>query len=241
MRQIVSDVYLMEGLRGGNVYLINSSKGLTLVDSGLSREAGLIISQILEAGYALSSLNTIILTHVHGDHTCGAAEVSRSSGAQILAHKDEVPFIEMTKPLPTSSLIQRVMLRLSESIMFKRSPCKVARQLGDGDIIDTFGGLQVIQTPGHTPGSMCLYHAERKLLLCGDALFNANPITGKQGLRFPIRMATLDNTQAHDSVRKLSTLDIELLCCGHGKPVLEKAGEKIRTLFKEGNHGVTEM
>jgi glyoxylase-like metal-dependent hydrolase (beta-lactamase superfamily II) len=241
MRQIVSDIYLMEGLRGANVYLLNSDRGLILVDSGLGSEVDVIITQIQEAGFALSKIHSIVLTHTHGDHTGSVAELACSSGAQVLAHCDEAQYIERTRPLPTSSLFQRAMLWLGESIMFKRSPCKVDRQVEDGDMIEALGGMQVIHTPGHTPGSMCLYHAERKILICGDALFNASPITGKPGLRFPIRMATLNNIQARDSVKKLSTLSVDVLCCGHGEPILENAGEKIKALLKEGNHGDTEM
>ncbi|MGD9162097.1 MAG: MBL fold metallo-hydrolase [Desulfobacteraceae bacterium] len=100
------------------------------------------------------------------------------------------------------------------------------------------GGLQVIRTPGHTPGSICLYHAERQILFCGDALFNANPITGRPGLRFPIRIVTLDNTLAHDSVSRLSTLAVEALCCGHGDPILERAGEKKALLMMGKNNKV---
>ena len=77
--------------------------------------------------------------------------------------------------------------------------------------------------------------AERRILFCGDALFNANPITGRPGLRLPIRLATLDNAQARDSVRKLSTMAVEVLCCGHGEPILDGAGEKMRALLREEN------
>ena len=235
MQLVVSDVYLMEGLRGANVYLLNSGNSLTLVDSGLGREADLIIAQIQDAGYALSSLHTIVLTHAHGDHTGGAAELARCTGARVLTHREEAPYIEMTKPLPTASLFQRVMLWLGDKIMLKNSPCRVDRHLEDGDTVEALGGMQVIHTPGHTPGSICLYHAERKILFCGDALFNANPMTGKPGFRLPVPVATLDNTQARDSVERLSNLAVEVLCCGHGEPILEKAGEKIKALLMEVN------
>ena len=81
LRQVVSNVYSIEGLRGANVYLLVSDKGLTLVDSGLAADVERIAAQLLEAGYALSDLHSIVLTHAHGDHTGGAVELARRSGA----------------------------------------------------------------------------------------------------------------------------------------------------------------
>ena len=52
MKQIVPDVYLVEGLRTANVYLLTSEKGLTLVDSGAGGDADQIVAQLTEAGCA---------------------------------------------------------------------------------------------------------------------------------------------------------------------------------------------
>lgn len=225
----------MEGLRGGNVYLLVSNKDLTLVDSGLAVDVDRIVAQLQGAGYALSELHSIVLTHAHGDHMGGAVELARRSGAQVLAHQDEVPYIEQTKSLPTSSVAQRLLNWLGDRIVFRLSPCKVNRLIEDGDVIEALDGTQVIHTPGHTPGSLCLYQPERRILFCGDTLFNANPITGRPGLRLPIRLVTMDNAKARDSVVKLSTMAIEVLCCGHGEPIMDRTGEKMRALLRGEN------
>lgn len=235
MRQIVSDVYVMEGLRGGNVYLLVSGEKLALVDSGVVGDVDQIVSQLKEAGFALPQLQHIVLTHAHGDHTGGAAELARLSGAQVLAHRVEAPFIERTIPMPAASLIKRVMNWLSDHIMFRLSPCKVDLLLDDGQTIDAMGGIQVIHAPGHTPGSMCLYHPERRILFCGDALFNANPISRRPGLQLPMQLISWDNAQARHSVGTLSELAIDALYCGHGEPVLDEPAEKIRALLREEN------
>jgi glyoxylase-like metal-dependent hydrolase (beta-lactamase superfamily II) len=233
VRQVVPHVYLMEGLRGGNVYLLLSGRRLTLVDSGIAGDAARIVAQLQRAGYALSQLDSIVLTHVHGDHTGSAAELADRSGARVLAHRDEVPYIEQTKSLPAASFVQRLLYWLSRRILFRPSFWKVDRPVEDGDEIEALGGMRVIHTPGHTPGSMCLYQPERRILFCGDALFNENPITGRRGLRLPIRLVTLDNAQARDSVGKLSMLAVQVLCCGHGEPILAGANEKMKALLTE--------
>ncbi|MFC2027717.1 MBL fold metallo-hydrolase [Chloroflexota bacterium] len=235
MRQIVPDVYLVEGLRGGNVYLLVSSKGLTLVDSGVARDADRIVAQLEKADYALSKLHSIVLTHAHGDHTGGAVELARRSGAQVLAYRDEVPYIERTKSLPTASVVKIPLNWLFDRILLRVSPCKVDRLLEDGEMIEVLGGTRVIHTPGHTPGSICLYQPEQRILFCGDALFNVNPLTGRSGLRLPMGLVTVDNAQAYDSVCKLSKLEAKVLCCGHGKAILDGADKKMKALLREEN------
>ncbi|MGD2177350.1 MAG: MBL fold metallo-hydrolase [Anaerolineae bacterium] len=233
MREVVSNVCMFEGLRGCNVYLLVSGEGLTLVDSGLAGDAGRIVAQLQEVGHAPSELHSIVLTHAHGDHAGGAVVLARRSGAQVLAHRDEVPYIEQTQSLPAHSAVQRLLFRLGDRMLFRLSPCQVDRPLEDGDVIAALGGTHVIHTPGHTPGSMALYQPEQRILFCGDALFNANPVTGKPGLRLPMPLVTLDTAQARDSVRKLSTLPVQVLCCGHGEPILDGAAESIEAVLGE--------
>jgi glyoxylase-like metal-dependent hydrolase (beta-lactamase superfamily II) len=225
MRQIVPGVYLIEGLRGNsaNVYLLASGEELTLVDSGLPGAADQIAAQLQEKGYSLSHLQTIVLTHSHGDHTGSAAELARRSSAQIMAHRDEVPYIEQTEPLPFGSLLKRLSNWLGDRVLFRRAPCKVDRALQNGDVIEALGGVRVIHTPGHTPGSIALYQPERRILFCGDAFFNKNPLTGKKGLQLSIPLFTLDVAQMRESARRLAALSVDVLCCGHGEPILEGA------------------
>jgi glyoxylase-like metal-dependent hydrolase (beta-lactamase superfamily II) len=235
MRQIIPDVYLIEGLRSdsGNVYLLVSGEGLTLVDSGLAGAADQIVAQLQEAGYAISELRAIVLTHAHGDHMGSVAELARRSGAQVLAHQDEMPYIEQAKTMPGASPFQRLMNWLGDRTILKRSPCKVSRPLQDGDVIEALGGLQVIHTPGHTPGSIALYQPERRILFCGDIFFNKNPMTGKEGLQLSLPLFTLDVAQVRESVRRLATLPVEVLCFGHGEPIVEGAGERMQALLGE--------
>jgi glyoxylase-like metal-dependent hydrolase (beta-lactamase superfamily II) len=234
MREVVRDVYLMEGMRGANVYLLVSSEGLTLVDSGLAGDAEHIVAQLEGAGYAVSALSSIVLTHWHGDHTGNAAELARRSGAQVVAHREEVSLIEKTQPVPSASLAQRLLNALVDHVLFRRAPCKVDRPVRDGDVLEALGGMCVLHTPGHSPGSICLYQPERRILFCGDVLFNQHPITGRRRLGRYMRSLTLDNAQAREDVVKLPTAALEVLCCGHGAPVLVGAGEQIERLLQEG-------
>lgn len=231
--EILKNVYKIDKLHGCNVYLLISGTGLTLVDTGVRGNSDRIIETIHNIGCDVSDLRQIILTHAHMDHTGSADELARSSGAAVVAHQDEVSYIEHTQALPPVTWMLRF-LNWSDRVVFKARGCKVDSVVKEGDRVDALGGLQVVHTPGHTPGSLSLYHPERRILFCGDALFNAHPITGKPGLRLPFRSVSVDNEQARESVSRLSRLHVDALCCGHGEPILQRAGEQINKLIEGG-------
>jgi glyoxylase-like metal-dependent hydrolase (beta-lactamase superfamily II) len=87
-----------------------------------------------------------------------------------------------------------------------------------------------VHTPGHTPGSLCLYHPERHILICGDAIINKHPLTGKKGLRESVATFSVNPAQMRESIRKLAGLDVEMLLTGHGEPILGNASALIKAL-----------
>jgi glyoxylase-like metal-dependent hydrolase (beta-lactamase superfamily II) len=230
MKQIAVDVYQLEGLRNSNVYALATREGVALIDSGTSGAVDQIVGQLEGSGFTLPDLQAIVLTHTHGDHVGSAAELVRRSGSQVMAHRDEVPYIEGTQYLPATSFFQRALIWLEKRMASRTTACKVTRALEDGETIEELG-LRVVHTPGHTPGSICLYQPERRIVFCGDLLFNGHPFTGRGGLRFSIPQFSVDVEQARESVRRLLELPTEILCCGHGQPILEGAGDRVRELL----------
>jgi glyoxylase-like metal-dependent hydrolase (beta-lactamase superfamily II) len=230
MKQAVLDVFISEGLRSANVYLIRSSSGLTLVDTGMKDEADEIALQIQGRGFTLSEVRNIVLTHGHGDHAGSAAELSERTGAFVLAHEAEAPFIDGTRTMPEPTML-RIMNRLGGSV-FEFKPAKIGRHLKDEDRVRFLYGWRVLHTPGHTPGSICLYEQDRHILICGDTLFNKNPVTGKVGFQPSFPVLTYDKDQLRESLRRLSTLTIDVICFGHGDPLIMKdCQEQIKELI----------
>jgi glyoxylase-like metal-dependent hydrolase (beta-lactamase superfamily II) len=196
MREILQDVYQMDSIRGGNVYLLTAGNGLTLVDSGMPGGADAIETQIQAAGFPPSAPRLILLTHSHIDHIGSAAELTRRTGAKLLAHRREILYIENKQKWPTASLLRRVFVRLTDPAMSGPGRLKVDHPLEDEEQVDALGGLRVIPSSGHTPGSISLYQTERRILFCGNALFNRNPVSGRPGIRLPPSVLSMDMKQA---------------------------------------------
>jgi len=231
MREITRNVYLLEGLRASNVYLLVSGAELTLVDTGLAGDVNRIIAQLEKKGYSLKELHSIILTHAHSDHVGGAFRLLSRCNAEVVAHRAEVPYIEGRDSLPAGSMLQKMMLWLDEKMARRGRGIRVARGLENGDVLDILGGLKVLHTPGHTPGSMCLYQEERGILFCGDLLFNGHPLTGRGGLQYAPRLFSVDPEEADRSARGLFGLAIDVLCVGHGEPIVEDARIRMEALL----------
>src|SRR5262249_16350559 len=98
----------------------------------------------------------------------------------------------------------------------------IDRTVKDGDVIEALGGLQVIATPGSTPGHICFWQPERKILFLGDVLMNLF------GLRFPPGIVVVDKAAEVDSLKRIAQLDIQIACFGHGQPITQNAAASIR-------------
>jgi glyoxylase-like metal-dependent hydrolase (beta-lactamase superfamily II) len=86
--------------------------------------------------------------------------------------------------------------------------------------------MQVIASPGHSPGSLSFYQREKKILFTGDAL------SGVPELKLPPKPGCADYREALASVQKLAELDFDLCLFGHGSPVKKEASQVVKELLK---------
>jgi glyoxylase-like metal-dependent hydrolase (beta-lactamase superfamily II) len=89
--------------------------------------------------------------------------------------------------------------------------------LTDGQILLVLGGLQVVETPGHSPSHLSYYVPSVRVLFCGDSMKSNN-----NGLYTSRLRNNWNQSQADESVKKLSTLGAQIVCPGHG-PVVKDA------------------
>jgi glyoxylase-like metal-dependent hydrolase (beta-lactamase superfamily II) len=196
------DIYQIT-VRGANVLLV-ADKELTLIDTGHRGSTVEIVDCIQQLGRKSAEISLIILTHNHIDHVGGLSEIRQQTNARVAIHKND---IGERKNLPSAR---------AEDIDI---------WLEGGELLDLLGGLQVIHTPGHTPGSICLYSPENRLLIVGDAIRKR-----RDTLDLPFRTSIFDLAQAKDSIRKMAGLESDIVCFGHGLPIVENSQAKIQEL-----------
>jgi glyoxylase-like metal-dependent hydrolase (beta-lactamase superfamily II) len=211
--------------------IVDEDNGNTLVDAGLPDQTEAIGAALLEAGVGVRDLRRIIFTHQDLDHVGSGAALVRQSGARVLAHSADAPYIEgRLRPLKPSPemLEQRPQMR---KVLERLEPVGVDEQVESGTRLDLAGGTRVIPTPGHTPGHISLYLEESKILIAGDAL------TAEGGhLNGPNPSATLDTRTALQSTQKLADLHIDTIICYHGGVVSEDANGQLRRIVREASH-----
>ena len=180
-----------------NLYFIDAPKPV-LIDAGLGPD-GRRIASMVHALLAGRKLHAIILTHRHFDHTGGAAELMIRFSTEAHASPAEAePLMEGDQVTTGASAFGGELVRIP------------AKKLGYGTTFDIGdGGLLAIHTPGHTVGSICLYHEKSKSLFAGDTVFTGGSV-GRWDL------ATGDYGQLVNSLEKLEKIDVENLYPGHG-------------------------
>ena len=225
----------MELIRGVHVidrglvqaYLYQEADRLTLIDTGLGRDAERILQEIAALGRKPQDLRQIVVTHSHADHTGSLAELVERTNAQVLAHELDAPVVRGDVPEPPPVFMSEIEREFSERISSDVppvTPARVDRELVDGDEIDLGGGAQVVHVPGHTAGSIAVHVPKRRMLFLGDAA--ARDPEG----RLLVGVFNVDTQQARLSFRKLAQLDFEVACFGHGAPLDKDACLAFRRL-----------
>lgn len=194
--QVFKGIMLMGGVGYDcNLYLIDKE---LIVDTG----TGIFFPEMkeeIELMYDISKITNIVNTHCHFDHTGGNKKFRDWLKVEIAVHEDD------KKALETG------IGTMAEAFGEKARTVTVDRALKDGDKIKTTNfNFEVISTPGHTLGSICLYERKKKILISGDTIFE----DGVGRTDFP----GSDRDQLYKSLKRLSGLPIDYLLPGHGMP-----------------------
>jgi glyoxylase-like metal-dependent hydrolase (beta-lactamase superfamily II) len=157
-----------------------------IIDTGVAGSADDIEAVLTAPGLVgWDDVGHVILTHSHPDHAGSLAQVlERAPEAVGYIGAGDKDSVTSPRPLTT---------------------------VGDGD---TIMALEVVETPGHTPGHICLLDRELSTLFAGDALTGSDGTVAGPNARF-----TADMPMAVGSVSKLAALTFETIAFGHGAPV----------------------
>lgn len=210
----------------GHAYLCADPGGLTLVDTSVPGSAPQVAAAIRQIGHEPADLRQIVLTHCHADHAGSAAEISRQTGAQVMAGQADVPFLRGDAQVPPPELadwerpIYGQVIRQVPATQVR--PVGVDRELRDGDELDFGGGAVILAVPGHTPGSIACYLSQSRVLIAGDT------IARRPDGQAMLGVFNTDPAQAAASFARLAALGTEIVCSGHADPITKDAASFLR-------------
>jgi glyoxylase-like metal-dependent hydrolase (beta-lactamase superfamily II) len=194
--------------------LVDSDGQVTLVDCGLKRAPGRIVRGLASIGKHPRDVTRILLTHAHNDHAGGAAEFAAKSGADsVMAHTADAGYLRSGSmpPRDATTGIGRLIRRLPTGGF---SPVHAVTELQDRQLLDLAGGVQVIHTPGHTPGHVSLLHPDSEVLITGDAIFNM-----RARMTWPFAAFCTSFEQTRRTARILADLEYSTAAFTHGPEV----------------------
>jgi len=200
--QITSEIFQVggEGLTTAEdaaVYLIHFGAEAALVDAGCGDSLPKLLSHVRARGVEPEQLAYILLTHCHYDHTGGAAALRKLTGALVVAHEVEAPFLEQGDTAVTAASWYGALM--------PRVP--VDRRLAGARSEIWLGGrvIQALHIPGHSPGSVAYVTISEGLTV----LFG-------QDVHGPLAPSLLsDRAQYRTSLELLLSLEADILCEGH--------------------------
>jgi len=222
MKKITPRVYQLSGIWGAGVWGANVfllvDDNLTLVDTGFKGRAGRIIKAVKRLGYSPSDIANIIITHHHADHVGNLAELKKVTRARVMAHPADAPYVNGRLPQPEPTRPKWLGKTLSLlHWLWTTTPVAVDILVNDNDELQILGGIKVLHTPGHTPGSISLFLQKERLVIAGDVLVH------RFRLKLPSKAFTIDIAQEIYSINRLVSLDFDIMCFGHGSPLMHEA------------------
>jgi len=197
-RVSLRSIYYIEGIGlSSNVYVIGN-KEITLIDTGAGDEMNRLKETMERSGLSVKAVSKVVLTHSHPDHTGGLIDLIMASSPAILIHSAE--YFDLDEA-PITKVVE-------------------------GDLIETPGHrLEVIHTPGHTVGSICLYDSDNRILFSGDTVFT-NGAFGRTDL------PTGSARSMKESLKRLTEFNIDSLLPGHEGPVPENGNAHVKLSYE---------
>lgn len=178
------------------VYLLDGGGPLALIDSGCGPGYKAIVANVIRLGFEPGDIESLLLTHCHIDHVGAASMFREDYGARIIAHEKDAPPLESGDRLMTAAFMYNV--RFEPLLLDEKISGEAGIEVGDTE-------LRVVETPGHTPGSVSAYvdTSKTRVLFGQDIHGPFHPDFGS------------DIEAWRVSMRKLLELEADILCEGH--------------------------
>ena len=217
--KIIENIHVIPNVQA-NSYLILEPDGLTIIDTGMPYSEKQTLRYIANLGRSAGEIKRILISHADLDHYGCLAALKEASGARMYASQPEAEAMAKgvsSRPVNrTVGRFQGFVIRLMGKLL-KPTPVQVDEVLADGQALPVLGGLQVVETPGHSPGHLSFFAPSVHVLFCGDSMKSND-----KGLRASRSRNNWNQALAEDSVKKQAALGAQIVCPGHG-PVVKDA------------------
>ncbi|MFW6236793.1 MAG: MBL fold metallo-hydrolase [Desulfosudaceae bacterium] len=220
-----------------NVYLFIGTDHIALLDAGTARGFDTLCRALAELGLACEDIDRILLTHSHIDHYGAVKKILRASRSPIevagnfektasiatglgVSRRTMGDFLALMGVPP---LVRTAMRTLSSAFSLLGEKCRVSHRVGEGAEV-RMGDyrLRVLETPGHTIDSICLFDDRTGMLFSGDhVLPHITPnafVMLEEGRPLPSR---LSQQEFYDSLEKVSRLNPRIIYPAHGQPITD--------------------
>lgn len=253
-----------------NIYLIRKEDGYLMIDCGgydIDTDFELLCNTLHNLKIELKEIKIIFLTHTHKDHALLCGRFQQVSGAKVIMGKED--FLRLSGNIDLyRERYGYVKNYLSfwgyDTEMIKRFYRSFERQFYNAGLeinnivlIDKdthYGSVEVLYTPGHTAGSICIYDIESKILFSGDTLLKkivtVPIIEYYQGIREGISLLS----EHVKSLIRLKGINYEMICAGHGEPIkkdipvvdtifsyIDRRSKRVLSLIREGKDTVYKL
>jgi glyoxylase-like metal-dependent hydrolase (beta-lactamase superfamily II) len=238
--KIAPGVYQVGATRRGyfkagytKAFVVDHEEGLIIIDTHYDADANLILDEIAGIGRKPEDIRHILLTHAHRGHMGGMATLKQVSGASIYAHEWEADIISGNRAVQGVDIFNTSPIQTWPIIFFGQLTARWNKHAGHPvdqliDEGDKIGPLEVIHTPGHTPGHLIFFWPERKVLFTGDAFVTWPLITPGW------RNSMLNVPQSWQSLERMASLDVEVIGPGHGDAITSNGAAVLQALVKKG-------
>lgn len=207
-------------------YAVQHRDGVALIDTSTAGQAEAITSLLAQAlGEPRREIpvHEIFLTHGHPDHTGSAAALAERTGARLLGPRLEADIIAGRRAADAPRLLdwEVALFEQTASQVPPAAPAELDEHLQADDTLDWDVPAQLVAAPGHTVGQLAVWFPSERVLIAADAM------ASHEGRYMP-GVFNVDPDQAVATFRSLASLDLEIVCFGHGAPLIGDASERLR-------------
>jgi glyoxylase-like metal-dependent hydrolase (beta-lactamase superfamily II) len=207
VEKIGDGVYHLPDIIGGPTILLGET--VVLVDTGVPGSDDAILAAVEEIGRNATDVTDIVITHADGDHVGSLSALVARTGATVWAGEHEADVIEGKAPARGGDTTQTA---------------AVDRRFLPGETLPLQGGIETVDTHGHTLGHISLFLPGERILIAGDAINNVEGLAGSR------EQFTANAEDARTAVSTLAALGPNSIIFGHGPSIVGSAADQLEEL-----------